>query len=90
MSSNHVEKMHESPVATNRASSQEAFKLVLQTIQTAALVGLVVVLGILVARLGILSSIEAILDSAVYNPEDRLGYIRVSSSRINPVWVESV
>jgi hypothetical protein len=90
MSNDHVDKMHELPVATKRGSSHETFKLILQTIQTAALVGLVVVLGIFVARLGKLSSIEQILDSAIYNPEDRLGYIRVSSSQSNPVWVDSV
>jgi len=89
--SDHIEKnLHELPVATKRASSHETFKLVLQTIQTAALVGLVAVLAIFVSKLGNLSSIEQILDSAIYNPEDRFGYVRVSSSQSNPVWVDAV
>jgi len=87
MSNDHVDKMFKSTGATKHASPHETFKLVLQTIQTVALVGLVVVLAIFVARLGKLSSIEQILDSAIYNPEDRLGYLRVSSSRGDPVWV---
>lgn len=73
MSNEHVDKMHELSVATNCGSSHETFKLVLQTIQTLALVGLVVVLAIFVVKLGKLSSIEQILDSAIYNPDDRLG-----------------
>jgi hypothetical protein len=91
MSNDNVDKMHELPVATTRASSYETFKLVLQTIQTLALVGLVVVLAMFVVKLGKLSSIEKILDAAIYTPDfGNPGYIRVSSFESNPVWIDTV
>lgn len=91
MSTGNVEKTHQLPDVPKRASSHESFKLFLQTIQTLALVGLVVVLGISAARLSqmeqILTGVQQILDAAIYNPEDLSGYIRVSSSSSIPVVV---